>query len=110
VEIPSGRPLGYWRLHTVPEGNAAVRVEEYKRPTFEVTLEDPPGALRLNQPARFLGHARYYFGLPVVNGAVRWRAYREPVMPDWWREWTGSSGSSADQVVATGTAALSSKG
>jgi hypothetical protein len=110
VEIPSGRPLGYWRLHTVPEGNAAVRVEEYKRPTFEVTLEDPPGALRLNQPARFLGHARYYFGLPVVNGAVRWRAYREPVMPDWWLEWTGKSGSSADQMVATGTAALSSEG
>ena len=31
----------------------AIRVEEYKRPTFEVTLKDPTEPLRLNRPATF---------------------------------------------------------
>ena len=43
---------------------ASVRVEEYKRPTFEVSFKDPP-ALRLNRAAKLTGEARYYFGLPV---------------------------------------------
>jgi len=112
IEIPPGRPLGSWSLQAAPQGWAAVRVEEYKRPTFEVTLKDSRGALRLNQPARFEGGARYYFGLPVVNGKVRWRAYREAVMPDWWLFWNtqGSTKDQSDQVVAAGTAELSAEG
>ena len=110
IEIPPGRPLGLWRLQTAPQGGATIRVEEYKRPTFEVVLKDPRGALRLNQPARFEGGARYYFGLPVVNAKARWRAYREPVMPDWWRYWYSENGRANDQVVAAGTAELSAEG
>ena len=49
-------------------GQTAVRVEEYKRPTFEVTLRDPAEPLRLNRPATLTGEARYYFGLPVAAG------------------------------------------
>jgi len=36
--IPTGRALGSWRVETSLSGSAGVRVEEYKRPTFEVTL------------------------------------------------------------------------
>ncbi len=108
--IPPGRVLGQWRITTEPDGSASVRVEEYKRPTFEVTLKDPASPLRLNRPATFRGEARYYFGLPVVNGSVRWRAYREPVFPWWW--WHGGYGShgSARQLVATGTSSLAEDG
>ncbi len=69
--IPSGRALGAWRVDTSLSGSASVRVEEYKRPTFEVTLKDPAEPLRLNRPARLTGEARYYFGLPVASGKVR---------------------------------------
>ena len=70
--IPAaGRPLGAWRLRTSPDGYAQVRVEEYKRPTFEVTVKDPEKPLRLNRPATLKGEARYYFGLPVASGASR---------------------------------------
>jgi alpha-2-macroglobulin len=110
VEIPPGRPLGLWRLQTAPQGGATIQVEEYKRPTFEVVLKDPRGALHLNRPARFEGGARYYFGLPVAAGTVRWRAYRVPVMPDWWRTWYSTIGRANDQVVAAGTAELSAEG
>ena len=65
-------------------GPANVQVEEYKRPTFEAKMLDPEEPLRLNQPARLKGEAKYYFGLPVTNGQVKWLVRREPVFPWWW--------------------------
>src|ERR1700736_1446183 len=70
--IPAGRVLGNCRVDCSANGSASVSVEEYKRPTFEVTWKDPEGTLRLNRPVRLTGSARYYFGLPVAHGAVVW--------------------------------------
>ncbi|MFL5344634.1 MAG: alpha-2-macroglobulin family protein [Hyalangium sp.] len=108
--IPVGRVLGQWRVATQPSGAALVRVEEYKRPTFEVTLKDPDASLRLNRPATFRGEARYYFGLPVVNGSVRWRVYREPVFIDEWFGGRGFRPSGGRQISATGTSPLAADG
>ncbi|MCK5376093.1 MAG: hypothetical protein KAJ97_03360, partial [Acidobacteria bacterium] len=69
-EIPSGRLLGRWRLSTSLGGQTWLRIEEYKRPTFEVTVSDPETPLRLNREAALSGEVRYYFGLPVVSGSV----------------------------------------
>lgn len=107
--IPAGRPLGPWSIRTtgdgLQDGMAAVRIEEYKRPTFEVILEDPKEPLRLNRPATFPGQARYYFGLPVAHGEVRWRAVREERSFGWW--WPQHGG---EETVAAGTAELSPDG
>src|SRR5205085_11919241 len=67
--IPAGRLLGVWRVVTSHGGQALIHVEEYKRPTFEAKLKDPPAPLRLGRPAKLVGEARYYFGLPVTAGA-----------------------------------------
>ncbi len=108
--IPAGRLLGNWRLRSSLNGQATIKVEEYKRPTFEVTFKNPEAALRLNRPATFTGEVKYYFGLPVTSGAVQWRATREPVYPMWWG-WYGTPGSSSGaQTIAGGTAALSGDG
>ncbi len=82
--IPSGRLLGGWRLYSPIGANLGIQVEEYKRPTFEVSILEPESPLRLNRAARLRGEARYYFGLPVVEGVVDWRVEREPVYPHWW--------------------------
>lgn len=110
--IPSGRVLGQWYLYSSASGQVPVRVEEYKRPTFEVRMLDPEEPLRLNQTARMKGEARYYFGLPVTSGRVQWLVRREPVFPSWWRFlWWGDSGMPfRSQVVAGGTASLSEDG
>ncbi|HEV8267925.1 MAG TPA: MG2 domain-containing protein, partial [Thermoanaerobaculia bacterium] len=110
--IPTGRVLGVWRVQSSLLGQAAIRVEEYKRPTFETKLLDPKDPLRLNRKASLRGEARYYFGLPVVNGNVRWRVTREPVYPWWWGWWFygGRSASSDVQTVATGTSLLKEDG
>lgn len=106
--IPAaGRPLGAWRLRSSPEGRATVRVEEYKRPTFEVTIKDPDKPLRLNRPAILGGEARYYFGLPVAAGTVVWQVKRAPVYPRWW--W-GESGGAQAQIIAGGRSTLKEDG
>ncbi|QSQ16253.1 hypothetical protein JY572_09490 [Myxococcus landrumensis] len=106
--IPTGRLLGAWTVMVQSGGSASVRVEEYKRPTFEVTMKDPDAPLRINRPATFKGEARYYFGLPVASGTVRWRAYREPVLPWWWHH--NFYISMQRDLVAAGTSSLDADG
>lgn len=112
--IPAGRLLGSWTIRTsYGQGAASVQVEEYKRPTFEVQMKDPEAMLRMNREAEITGSARYYFGLPVTSGQVRWRVTREPIYPPWWGwfHWRGGeSNTTAPQTVATGTAALAADG
>jgi alpha-2-macroglobulin len=106
--IPAaGRPLGAWRIRTQPEGYAQVRVEEYKRPTFEVAIKDPEKPLRLNRPAALSAEARYYFGLPVASGTAVWQVKRSSVFPRWWWWETGSSQA---QVIAGGRSPLQEDG
>lgn len=97
--IPPGRPLGGWRVETSRQGATSIRVEEYKRPTFEISLKDPAEPLRLGRPATFTGEGRYYFGLPVTHGEVTWRVVRQSF--SWW-SFYDSPGN--EETVATGTA------
>ncbi len=110
IPIPSGRLLGRWILRSSAQGQSSVRVEEYKRPTFEAKLLEPEQALRLNRPATLQGDARYYFGLPVAGGEVKWRVVREPVYPWWWGYWGYRSASRGSQTIAAGAASLESDG
>ncbi|HLL55754.1 MAG TPA: alpha-2-macroglobulin family protein, partial [Myxococcaceae bacterium] len=63
--------------------------------------------MRLNAQAAFTGEARYYFGLPVTSGQVRWRVTREPVFP-WWLE--DRLPEARLQVIATGASPLGEDG
>ena len=105
--IPAGRALGAWRLSTSAQGSAPVRVEEYKRPTFEVAWKEIEGTARLNRPVVLAGSARYYFGLPVTRGSVIWRVTRAPEFPWWWSWYRPTT---ATEVVAQGAAPLSPDG
>ncbi len=111
-EIPQGRLLGQWHLKSSRNGRSYFRVEEYKRPTFEVKIPGSKAPLRLNKPAVFKGEARYLFGLPVTSGAVTWRVTRTPVYPWWFHyyRWSRGVGSSRTQTVASGKAELTEDG
>lgn len=113
--IPEGRPLGDWRLMAVRSGRqpfsqnlvprASIRVEEYKRPTFEVNFKETATPLRLNKPATLVGEAKSYFGQPVGGARVVWKVSREQVLPWWWEVWgwRGREEGRAPEVVAGGT-------
>ncbi|HUM80072.1 MAG TPA: MG2 domain-containing protein, partial [Candidatus Saccharicenans sp.] len=104
----AGHMLGEWRLRSSPEGEASIRVEEYERPTFEVSIEDPDQALRLNYPAKIKLTARYYFGLPLSKGKVSWQVERsQSALPE---GWSGRSLLSRETEIAWGTGQLNSDG
>ncbi len=113
--IPTGRLLGQWSLrvndgHNGYAAQSYVRVEEYKRPTFEVGWKDSGQAVRLNAPAVFTGEAHYYFGLPVSSGQVHYRVRRTPVWPWWWYGWGWSPPSSGARMVGAGVVPLKADG
>lgn len=84
-------------------GQTVVRVEEYKRPKFEVTLDAPKTAARLNEKASLTGHAMSYTGAAVDGAQVKYHIVREVRMPWWWGWWRGGWRQPSSQEIAHGT-------
>lgn len=78
--IPSGRTLGVWNLESSWGGGHSLRVEEYKRPTFEVKILEPTEPRRIDETIQIRGEARYLFGRPIVNGRITWTLQQERVL------------------------------
>ena len=68
-----------------PSGRAYIRVEEYKRPKFEVKLNKPLTQYRLDDTVVIKGEAKTYSGISVANSKVKYRVLRSTRMPWWWR-------------------------
>lgn len=67
--LPTDRLNGTWRIRF---GNhyCTFSVEEYKRPTFTVEMEDTPGNFALGDTIEVTGIAKTYSGVPVQNAKV----------------------------------------
>src|SRR5208283_3900872 len=85
------------------QGMATFRIEEYKRPKFEVTLDAPKTAAKLNEKVSLTGHAMSYTGAAVDSAAVKYRVVREVRMPWWWGRWHGGWPRGESQEIAHGT-------
>jgi hypothetical protein len=86
--IATGALPGQWSILAEGAGAtgvAAVRVEEYKRPKFQVTLAAPAGDVVLDRDVMLTGTATTYTGLPVAQAKVRWHVEREVRFPPWCR-------------------------
>jgi uncharacterized protein YfaS (alpha-2-macroglobulin family) len=108
---PRDRLMGEMTLTAVgrAEGVAQFRVEEYKRPKFEVTLDAPKTAAKLNELASLTGHATSYTGAAVDDAEVKYRVVREVRMP-WWWGWWGRGPQSQSQEIAHGSARTDTDG
>jgi len=102
---PRDRLMGQMTLQVEgrAQGAGYVRVEEYKRPKFEVTLDAPKTAARLNEKVSLTGHAMNYTGAPVDAAPVRYRVVREVRMPWWWGWSRGGVPRGQSQEIAHGT-------
>ncbi len=108
---PRDRLMGQMSLRVEgrAQGGAAFRVEEYKRPKFEVTLDAPKTAAKLNELVSLAGHAMNYTGAAVDGAEIKYRVVREVRMPWWWSWWArGPQGGS--QEIAHGTARTQTDG
>ncbi|HMQ75124.1 MAG TPA: alpha-2-macroglobulin family protein [Flavobacteriales bacterium] len=106
---PTGALTGVMRIEE-EHGSTQLRVEEYKRPTFEVRFDPLAGQPRLNDEVELTGTATSYAGVPLDGATVRWTVQRTPRMP-WWCGfgWRGLPWGRATQV-ATGTATCDAQG
>jgi uncharacterized protein YfaS (alpha-2-macroglobulin family)/TolA-binding protein len=136
-DLPEGAPLGEYSISAnVPQTNQNVaasgsnrfRVEEYKRPEFQVTVDAPDNAVRVGETVAAKINAKYYFGSPVPNATVKytvrrstwWANYRFPTPYDWlWAYWgTGDydtgrrniGGEGAGTIVKEGTVKTDAQG
>ncbi len=81
--IPEGLLNGSMSLRN-EYGSHSIRVEEYKRPTFEVLLQQPKTTLKLGEEVVVKGEAKTFNQLPVENSTVRYRVERVEWTPFYW--------------------------
>lgn len=108
---PMGGLTGGMRISS-SDGTAYFRVEEYKRPRFEVELDPVEGSFKLDEDVSITGKAMSYSGAALNDAEVRYYVRREVRYPFWywrgpWMPQPSSSGmeikSGSVQTAADGT-------
>lgn len=77
--LPQEAPLGAYSLaleHGRVNGGVSFRVEEYKKPEFEVTVKAPDKPVMLGEKIEAEIIAKYYFGAPVTQAKVNVKVER----------------------------------
>jgi uncharacterized protein YfaS (alpha-2-macroglobulin family) len=69
------------------KGSVSFKMEEYKRPKFQVILDTPDEEYSLNEEINVRGAASYYAGVGVQNATVKFRVMRSVYMPWRWSYW-----------------------
>jgi uncharacterized protein YfaS (alpha-2-macroglobulin family) len=90
-KLPAGAALGQYQFLVVNHGGGSFRVEEYKKPEYEVTIDAPSKPVKLGDNVTAKITAKYYFGAPVTEARVKYKVLRtrheEPWFPpgpwDW---------------------------
>jgi uncharacterized protein YfaS (alpha-2-macroglobulin family) len=106
--LPEGAPLGEYVVNVTTlkanseeesdteSGSNRFRVEEYKKPEFEVTVLPSADRVRLGEPASAKVAVKYYFGGPVPNAKVTYRIHRNSYVQQYrfprpfdflWKSW-----------------------
>jgi uncharacterized protein YfaS (alpha-2-macroglobulin family) len=83
--LPVEASLGVYSIGVVSLGmTGTFRVEEYKKPEFEVTVEAPKEPIKLGDKFTAKVSAKYYFGAPVSEGRVKYKVMRSGFDSVWY--------------------------
>jgi uncharacterized protein YfaS (alpha-2-macroglobulin family) len=63
--------------------STSFRVEEYKKPEFEVSVDAPKEPIALGGKVTATIKAKYYFGAPVANAKVKYKVQRSTHVTRW---------------------------
>ena len=88
LELPEDAALGVYRFE-VKDGKKTLgggnfRVEEYKKPEFEVTIDAPAEPVMLGEKITATIKAKYYFGSPVTHAKVKYKVLRTDHTERWY--------------------------
>lgn len=82
--LPSSATLGQFSIHINDRYASNFRVEEYKKPEFEVTVTAPEKPVSLGDKFNATIEARYYFGSPVTEAKVKYKVMRTSYNDRWY--------------------------
>lgn len=83
-ELPSDATLGVYQVLIPDKGGGSFRVEEYKKPEFEVKVEAPSKPVMLGEKVSATIKADYYFGGPVAEARVKYKITRTNADERWY--------------------------
>ncbi|MDR3632180.1 MAG: MG2 domain-containing protein [Isosphaeraceae bacterium] len=81
--LPRDATLGSYVLFIDGLQGQSFRVEEYKKPEFEVTVDAPAEPVKLGEKVTVVVHAKYLFGGPVKDAKVVYKVTRTRHDADW---------------------------
>ena len=84
LELPSDAALGVYQVFIPKRGGGSFRVEEYKKPEFEVTVAAPTRPVTLGEKVPATIKAGYYFGGPVAEARVKYKITRTTADERWY--------------------------
>ncbi len=90
LALPDEAGLGIWSIRLANSQQIGTfRVEEYKKPEFEVTIEAPDEPVMLGETVKAKVEARYYFGAPVTEARAKYKVLRTEHTARWYpvAEW-----------------------
>lgn len=79
--LPQSVLTGYFTIAAGNNGTTSFRVEEYKRPTFEVEFAPVKEEVRLGERLFLHGSARTFSGAGLEGALVKYRIVRRPLWP-----------------------------
>ncbi len=82
--LPSSGLTGMFSLRTNfgNNGYESFSVEEYKRPTFQVSFDEVKEKYQAGDTVNVVGHVKSFAGVPVQSAKVKYTVVRRPAM--WW--------------------------
>lgn len=97
-DLPKGRLTGQYSI-VIGDNDAReyFAVEEYKRPTFTVELDEYKDKYAIGDTIKIKGHAKTYSGMPVQGAKVAYNVNRRYVW--WWRSYNDDEIVHEDNVV-----------
>ena len=89
LTLAADATLGVYRLTLTehgpgPLGGGTFRVEEYKKPEYEVTVDASKEPVMLGEKIEALIKAKYYFGSPVTKAKVKYKVQRTGQVETWY--------------------------
>jgi uncharacterized protein YfaS (alpha-2-macroglobulin family) len=82
--LPKDATLGAYSIQVGDHWSGSFRVEEYKKPEYEVKIEAPKEPVRLGEKIEATIQARYYFGAPVTRAKVKYKVTRTTHSSSWY--------------------------
>jgi alpha-2-macroglobulin len=76
--------LGVYQILIPGKGGGNFRVEEYKKPEFEVKVKAPEEPVMLGEKFSASIEAKYYFGAPVTEAKVKYKIFRTGYSANWY--------------------------